>query len=156
MKDEHLQVDAGPEVPELTRCRGCGWSMHWTGSGTPRCLACRLPTYRRERPATRAWSTWELSLLQRRALSTREIQRRTGRSPLAIQLRRRKLVGPEFTVREWSPEEDAAVLRRDRLDVVLAREIGRTVGAIRTRRVNLAGLTGLGNGRHDPDPCRSP
>ena len=111
--------------------------MHWTGSGAPRCLACRLPTYRRARPATRAWSAWELSLLRRRELSTREIQRRTGRSRLAINLKRWKAVGPEFTVREWTAAEDAAVLAAAEPDKELARRLGRTLGSIRTRRLNL-------------------
>lgn len=146
VSDDHLQTDVGGEVPELTRCRSCGWSMYavpWWRH--PLCLACRIPTYRRSRPASRAWSTWELALLRRSELSTREIQRRTGRSPLAIRLRRWKTVGPAFTVRQWSPEEDAAVLRHDRPDVDLARELGRTIRAIRTRRRNLRRLLGFGN-----------
>ena len=56
---------------------------------------------------------------------------------LGIRLKRRLVCGASFNRRAWTPDEDAAVLRRDRRDVDLAREIGRSGGAIQTRRRNL-------------------
>ena len=96
----------------------------------PRCLACRSEVYRRSPPATRWWSTWELGLLRREDLSTREIQRRTGRTVLGIRLKRRLVCGASFIRRAWTLDEDAAVLRCDQRDEDLSREIGRSPGAI--------------------------
>ena len=129
--------EVGP-VPEVRLCVECGWRFHavpiWS---RPVCIACRFPIYRRSRRASRAWSTREIALRRNPRLSAREIGRRTGRSAPAIRARRWRVVGREWTRRPWSPTEDAAVLRRDRRDAVLAWELGRTVAAIRTRCNNL-------------------